>query len=308
MLVTIMIPTFNQEDYIKKSIESALNQTYKHIEIIVNDDFSTDNTFLIANSIKDKKLKVFRNSINLGRVANYRKILYEYASGNFVINLDADDYFTDNEYIKNAVDLITKNGLDMVFSNHIIKFKEYGIETKMDLPEIIDGNWLFFNYKKKNIHFPHMTVIYNKNKAKKLNFYSMNIISSDWESLLKFVINSKVGFIKKSTGNWTQIDNSESKVQDINKVLENFDMIESVFKYASNYFNIKKLIIWKYGMFVMMIKDLSINLFEKNSLRILKFAYKNTNFIFFIQLILNYRIIGKIIFSKINSYRKKISK
>jgi len=87
--VLIIIPTYNGEKYIKETINSCLNQSYKNIEIIVTDDCSSDNTVEILCSYGDKiDLRV--NKKNQGIVKNLNKMLLE-RSENFYIFLGHDD-------------------------------------------------------------------------------------------------------------------------------------------------------------------------------------------------------------------------
>src|SRR6516162_10757007 len=115
--VTIMIPVYNQAKFLHLALESALAQDYKYLEVVVSDDNSTDNTREIVHQyLSDPKLKYFRNGNNLGRVANYRKLLEDCATGDWVVTLDADDFFIDPSFISQSIDLITSHPeKDIVF-------------------------------------------------------------------------------------------------------------------------------------------------------------------------------------------------
>src|SRR5574340_595951 len=71
-LVSIMIPTYGQEEVILKAVDSALAQDYPNLEIIVADDASPDCTSQLVATRKDPRLHYHRNPTNIGRVANYR--------------------------------------------------------------------------------------------------------------------------------------------------------------------------------------------------------------------------------------------
>ena len=64
-LISVLLSVYNDDENIKKSIDSILSQSYKNIELLVIDDGSTDHTNEILNSIKDTRLKIFRNEENL---------------------------------------------------------------------------------------------------------------------------------------------------------------------------------------------------------------------------------------------------
>ena len=87
--VLIIIPTYNGEKYIKETIDSCLNQTYKNIEIIVVDDCSTDNTVKILKSYGNK-IHLTINKENQGIVKNLNKALLN-KDGDYFIFLGHDD-------------------------------------------------------------------------------------------------------------------------------------------------------------------------------------------------------------------------
>lgn len=90
MLISICMPVYNMEDSIERAIRSALNQTYDKLEVIVVDNQSTDNTYKVAFSINDNRLKVIRNNSNMGAYGNHNRCL-ELANGEWVKFLHGDD-------------------------------------------------------------------------------------------------------------------------------------------------------------------------------------------------------------------------
>lgn len=91
-LVSILVPTFNREEYIADCIESALAQTYPHFEVIVVDNASTDATCAIVEKLcaKDRRIRLYRNEVNLGPVNNWGRCL-ENAQGRLAKFLWSDD-------------------------------------------------------------------------------------------------------------------------------------------------------------------------------------------------------------------------
>ena len=89
-LVSVCIPAYNNEDYILETINCILHQSYKHIELIVVDDNSSDSTLEVAKSVKDKRLKVYHNEANLGMAGNWNKCL-SLCNGKYIKLVCADD-------------------------------------------------------------------------------------------------------------------------------------------------------------------------------------------------------------------------
>ena len=93
-LVSVVLMTYNGEKYLKEQLDSILLQTYSNLEIIIVDDSSSDQSLDIANEIaaKDKRVRIHRNSINLGIERNFLKAL-SYVKGDLVCFSDQDDYW-----------------------------------------------------------------------------------------------------------------------------------------------------------------------------------------------------------------------
>lgn len=145
--VSVIIPVYNGEKYIKRCLNSIINQTYKNIEIIIINDGSTDKTVEKIEEISDERIKLF-NRENKG-VSNARNFGINVCTGKFLIFCDADDWLEAN-LIENMMQLIVKADYDLIRFNYSINKTEKNnyckgidIETKRDnklnLNQMIDG-------------------------------------------------------------------------------------------------------------------------------------------------------------------------
>lgn len=92
-LVSIIMPSCNTGEYIARSIESVIEQTYKNWELIIVDDASNDNTDEVVKSFADERIRYFKNESNLGAALTRNKALRE-ARGEWVSFLDSDDLWS----------------------------------------------------------------------------------------------------------------------------------------------------------------------------------------------------------------------
>lgn len=104
-LVSIMIPVYNREAIIRETLECAINQTYKNLEIIVSDNCSTDGTWSVLEEYekKDNRIKIFRNKVNLGPVLNWKKCI-DNLQGEYTKILWSDDLIT-LDFVEKTIDL-----------------------------------------------------------------------------------------------------------------------------------------------------------------------------------------------------------
>ncbi len=240
-LVTIMIPTYNQADIVHRAIESALAQDYSNLEVVVSDDGSPDNTSeVVRKYMHDARFRYFRNDKNLGRVRNYKKCLEEYATGEWVVNCDGDDYYTDNRFISEMMDAILHHqDKNIVFAQggHLVDFIMNKDVSYSELPPIsndseimADGEffWSFPDF----IHFSHLTAIYRRELAVGIDFYRSDISSSDRESFLRLALHGDVLIIKKIFGAWVQHGFNFSQNLDFQTRKANLAYILNSYKYA----------------------------------------------------------------------------
>jgi len=251
-LVSVLIPTYNQREYIVKAIESALQQDYEPLEVIVGDDCSSDGTkALVMSTFSDTRLKYFRNEVNIGRVANYRATLSR-ATGDWAINLDGDDYFTNPSYIRKAVDRArTREDIALVFGRRYTDSEgrvdpDARAGRNEKLRDVMDGNEVFLALADYSIVINHMTCLYRRELAVSLSFYRLDIISADWESIYRMVIGRKVGFIDEYCGAWRRHGANASRSFNERGILNNYQLCTSLRDAAagSGLFSLRQLSKW----------------------------------------------------------------
>lgn len=227
--VTVMIPTYNQAGFVRDAIESALAQTYHNLEVIVGDDASTDETFHIASGIVDHRLKCVRNPVNLGRTANYRNLLYKHATGDFVVNLDGDDYLTDSNFIAEAINTIMENdNVVMVVAKVATISRNRQLVSSVPSIEGATGMQIIRKMPRSKYRVMHMGVVYARKPALEINFYRSSAISSDWESLYRLALRGNVRYLDRIIGVWRIHDNNETGTTSVFQILENLTIWQSV--------------------------------------------------------------------------------
>jgi len=113
--VSIIIPTYNSEAYIRQALESIFNQTYSDFEVIVIDDASQDFTVEIARNFQDKRLRIISNQQNRG-VSYVRNCGIAAAKGNWIALLDSDDWYAPSR-LEKLLSVAKQENADMVADN-----------------------------------------------------------------------------------------------------------------------------------------------------------------------------------------------
>lgn len=212
-LVSIIVPVYNSENTIKKCIDSLIDQSYQNIEIIIINDGSVDNS---VNIIKryldvDERIKLF--TIENAGVSNARNSGLKYATGEYVVFCDSDDYVTEN-YIKDLISHIDDE-IDLVISNYY-----FDINSKIcPKPLVLEGlysktnniqEWINNFFLHHYIHSPYCK-IYKKEIIDKYNLiYDVSMtFGEDFKFNLDYFQYCKKVFI---TSNYTYyyVQNSES--------------------------------------------------------------------------------------------------
>jgi glycosyltransferase involved in cell wall biosynthesis len=158
--ITALISVFNSQDYISAAIKSVQNQLLHDIEILIVEDCSTDNSYMIIQNLykKDKRIKIIKNKNNRGALYS-KSIGILKSKGKYIMMLDSDDLFANENIFKICYEEANKNNIDIIeFSGFKLKSKFFQLNTFPKIP-------LYLRFKKANevIYQPKLSYyIYKK--------------------------------------------------------------------------------------------------------------------------------------------------
>lgn len=208
-LVSIIMLAYNEEKWIANSIESILDQTYKNIELIIIDDYCTDNSIKIALKYAgyDKRIRIFSKTTELQRAGISRNIGVKLSTGEYIAFQDADDTSDPDRIYKQMSKALEKPGKILTGCNVIIigKHKTYIKKLPFYHKDIIKGFHKSFgrgNYFVMGSALGPKKFFIN-NPCKEILSYV-----EDWDQLLRIYENEEVEFynIQEPLYHYNQID------------------------------------------------------------------------------------------------------
>ncbi|CDB75077.1 glycosyltransferase [Clostridium sp. CAG:265] len=173
--ISIIVPVYNVEKYLKRCIDSILNQSFTDFELILVDDGSTDNSGEIIDeyAIKDERIKVIHKEN--GGLSSARNVGIEYSKGNYIAFVDSDDYINKNMYkilYKNAIKYnaeISICNFEYVYENDDVDEEQDIISEKISVNNNIES--LEKLYSSENIQFiVAWNKLYKKNLFEKIRY------------------------------------------------------------------------------------------------------------------------------------------
>ena len=192
VLISVVMPVFNGEEYLQESISSILKQTYRDFEFIIVDDGSQDDSISKINSFNDSRIKVISNEKNIGQRKSRNKA-HKIAQGKYIVMFDADDIAMPTK-LEELLNVMTQNpSIDICFA-------------KMTLIDC-------YSQKICNVWYPSLETI--------LKFKNWNFIGHST------VMMKKSTFIKSSGGNYIRCNKQLVKYQKELKTLRRINQIVS---------------------------------------------------------------------------------
>lgn len=206
-LVSVVMNCHNGEKYLKESLNSLKDQTYKNWELIFVDNFSEDNSYEIFKQANDKRFNYFRTNRKL-KLYHARKIAIKKCRGQYVCFLDTDDLWKKNK-LYYQINFLRKKRCEILYSkfdiNEISKKKKY-INIKKNLPSGFITQSLLNNYT-----IGILTVFLKTEILKKNNFNEKYTIIGDFDLFIRLSQKYKIYSLNKSLATYRIHQNNLSK-------------------------------------------------------------------------------------------------
>lgn len=230
--VSVIMPVYNVEKYLEKSIESVVNQTIEDIEIIIVNDGSTDKSIGIIKKYLEKYKNIKYLEKENGGLSSARNFGLKYATGEYIAFLDSDDYVELSMY-EEMYKIAKEENADMVECDFIW---EYPNKKRNDVGKIY--------FSKKEAMEKARVVAWNKiikrQVVQKANVdFPIGLRYEDIEFFYKILpYLNKISFVKKCFVHYIQRPNSIVNTQNI-RTKEIFNILDNVIQYykENNIFN-----------------------------------------------------------------------
>lgn len=185
-LVSVIIPSYNHQKYVEETIRSIWHQAYSHLEIVVVDDYSTDNSLEILNSLKDESplpFKLYTNTENLG-ISKTLNIALSHATGDLICFIASDDVFSKDRFSSQLKFFKENPSLKLAYANGI-ELTEKGEGGNIHSAKVKDllnkkpSEILYFLYTNVSPIFIQ-TALIDAQLIKSFGGFNDEILADDW--------------------------------------------------------------------------------------------------------------------------------
>lgn len=179
LIFSIIIPTLNSEEMLKKCLESVVNQSFRDFEILIMDGLSTDNTLGIVKSFNDERIKIFSGKDEGIYDAMNKGI--DKTNGEWLYFLGSDDELYNIDILLKVYNFILKNEVDIVYGN-VYSSRFNGV---------YDGHFTKEKLEQKNIC--HQSMFFNRSVFRKIGTYNLKYKGhADWHHNLRCFFSPKI--------------------------------------------------------------------------------------------------------------------
>lgn len=236
--LSVIIPVYNVEAYVKKSVESVLSQTYKNIEIIIINDGSTDRSYEICKELEKNHDNIRLYSQENKGLAETRNIGMELSTGDYIAFLDSDDY-VESEMYETLIKVIESK--DVAFASCLTKPSNLETINSNGTIETLDRTEIIESLRKDNrVRFEVWNKVFRKDALNHVRFRKRSVYEDIEFMNLLLVKEIKTGHINLPMHNYTKhrLGNTNSSFK-----LIKLDALDRILEFIQNPINNERDII-----------------------------------------------------------------
>lgn len=235
--ISVLIPVYNNEKYIKKCIMSVLNQTYQNIEVIIVDDGSKDNSYSICQVFErlDPRIKLFKKE-NEKSIAKTRNFLLSKITAPYFTFVDSDDYVKE-DYIELLYQNLKKYDSDLSSCDFSFKYSFFHTFKLASQREKLYNSLLGYEEMVlgKNIHFMLWNKLFKTELIKDITFDNTSTYGEDFIFCYQYIkkcktisyINKKLYYYVVHKGSSVQSKFDSKKIQFLFNLVELYNKEEN---------------------------------------------------------------------------------
>lgn len=198
--VSVVVTSYNQRESLERAVNSVLNQTYQNTQIVITDDYSTDDSRDYLIKLKEQypnKVKLVFQEQNVGIPKN-KNAGFKACDGELISYLDGDDFYYPEKIEKEVNCFLEKPHLDIVYSNfqyidiNDVQFRIWADNAWSALRGYIFPAVICREFPKNTLY---RCELMKKKVLKSINYYDENIRAyHDWDSRIRMTKNANVGY------------------------------------------------------------------------------------------------------------------
>lgn len=250
-LVSVIVPSYNHEDYIEECILSIVGQTYKNWELIVLDDGSTDGSLKILQQLQEKYPFQLITQKNIGLPKTLNKAITQFAKGKYVAICASDDLWCPDK-ISLQVEFLEQNpDIPACYGKTYVIDGSGNIDhrTTNIVNENLRGGYVFRDIILMRFH-PPVNFMYRRDlfQDPDVGLFDESIHTEDFYMNLRISSKYKIGYIDEFLGNYRIVDGNYRKLR-TNKVA--MAHLECINRYKSSEYYREAIDLWNLRNFVM---------------------------------------------------------
>lgn len=238
-MISIVIPIYNVDKYLQKCVQSVLNQTYTNFEILLIDDGSTDSSKALCDELDSKESRIKAFHKKNGGLSSARNYGMKRALGEYIIFLDADDYWIENNVLSLFLEKIKAGNLDVVRGEYIYVddkgnrlYTPTLLTTGLELSNQVFGSYEMMNYVIDGRFFSWL-FMFRKSSIDNLCFDENRKFQEDIDFAIKFFCkNLRCGCLPIQFYAYRQRENSIMSTPRISNLEGSFTLCDVFHEYA----------------------------------------------------------------------------